>query len=119
MRVVTRLFGDVQADSKRAPRLSVKRYDGALYWSTTCIVLAKIGLWLSISMTRTDWLRSRAAYSLGVYIYIYICIYRRHRVTYIRGQGDSPNPTWKVLLFYDNVLHARLCQGKMETEKRL
>lgn len=93
-------------DSKRASAASADgngTTTGALYWSTTCIVLAKIGLWLSISITRTDWLRSRAAYSPGVHTYIGGT---ESRIP--RGQGDSPDPTWKVLLFYDNVLHCSL-----------
>lgn len=102
----------------REPRLPAETVRRALYWSTTaCIVLAKIGLWLSISITRTDWLRSRAAYSPGVaYMYRRYCSHVDPR-----GREDSPDPTRKVFLFYDNVLcRSRiLYRGRMEAEKRL
>lgn len=67
-RLVTRLFSATcRQDSKESSASlgGTAHYIGA----PTCIVLAKIGLWLSISITRTDWLRSRAAYSPGVHTY--------------------------------------------------
>lgn len=90
------------------------RYGGALYWSTTCIVLAKIGLWLSISITRTDWLRSRAAYSPGVHTYTGGT---ESRILADKGiRRILPGKSSCSMITYYT---ARLRRGKMETEKRL
>lgn len=66
-RVVTRgLFRQIRGELRSVCR----RYGTTVHYTgaPACIVLAKIGLWLSISITRTDWLRSRAAYSPGARI---------------------------------------------------
>lgn len=80
-----RLFGYVGFES---PRLSVIRC--ALYRSAECVSCSrKIGLWLSISITRTDWLRSRAAYSPGVHTGNTGVTYTRERIRRILP-GKSP-----------------------------
>lgn len=103
-RAVTRgLFSDAQADSRWAPLcLSAVRYDGALYWSTN-VHRAREDRLMAIDLHYANWLALESSCLFARRAYT--CIHRRHRATYTRGQGDSPDPTWKVLLFYDNVLH--------------
>lgn len=88
-----RLFGYVGFES---PRLSVIRC--ALYWMRwMCIVLAEDRL-MAIDLHYANWLASESSCLFAR------LAYRQYR-SHVHSREDSPDPTWKVPLFYDNVLH--------------